>query len=206
MNDRVFRASNAHKLEDPDRRVWLPPDEVIAGLELGLDSTVADIGAGTGYFAIPLADLPATAHVFAVDLQAEMLELLKRKLTEANAGKISLLQGAATALPLESGSCDLALLANIWHEIDDRKAALSECRRILRNGGRIAILDWRTDVEQTPVEQTPGPPLEHRLSQETVRGELESEGWRVVRACLVGEYSYLVVAAPIQPDRSTRSI
>jgi protein-L-isoaspartate O-methyltransferase len=54
-NDRTFRVSEVHKLEDPERLQWLPVDDVISALALRSEMTVADIGAGTGYFAIPIA-------------------------------------------------------------------------------------------------------------------------------------------------------
>ncbi len=73
MNDREFKHTEAHKLEDPERLKWLPPAEILAHLRLGPGMKVADIGAGTGYFSIPIARaVGALGHVFAVDLQPEI--------------------------------------------------------------------------------------------------------------------------------------
>ena len=189
MNERTFHASQAHKLDDPQRKAWLPPQEVLAALRLRPPSVVADIGAGTGYFSLPLADAAETARVYAVDLQAEMLRLLEQKLSPQQAARITLLEGRATALPLAGASCDLVLMANLWHELDGRPAVLAECRRILREQGRVAILDWRPGVAQPP-----GPSLAHRIPMEAVVRELEESGWKRPDARSIGEYSYLVLA------------
>ncbi len=191
MNDRVFRASQAHKLEDPQRRIWLPLGQIVEALALRPSMVVADIGAGTGYFSIPMAEsAEAPQRIYAVDLQPEMLALLRAKLTPALADRIVLREGTAIATTLPDASCDLVLLANIWHELDNTADVLSECRRILRPDGRIAILDWRDDVNPEP-----GPPLHHRISSAVVTGELRSHDWKVISNSPVGEYSYLVIAA-----------
>ena len=71
---------------------------------------------------------------------------------------VDLIQAEAESTALPDGSCDLVFLANVWHEFADRSAVLNESRRILKHRGRIAILDWRPDVEREN-----GPPLDHRL-------------------------------------------
>ncbi len=120
MNDRTFKHTEAHKLEDPERLKWLPPADVLARLDLREGMRVADVGAGTGYFSIPVARaIGASGRVFAVDLQSEMLDRMREKLEEPDAPRnISLHQGEATKLPFLPGSVDIALYANIWHELE----------------------------------------------------------------------------------------
>jgi len=191
MHDRVFDPSQVHKLEAPERLRWLPPGEVLGWLELRPGMTVADIGAGTGYFAIPVARAIGPGRVWAVDLQPELLEVLQGKLAKPDApANIVPLEGTASSTGLADRSCDIALLANVWHELDDPAAALAELARILKPGGRIAVLDWRPDVERPP-----GPPLEHRLSAPEVQRFFEDDGKRVDAVRNVGQYSYLVLAS-----------
>jgi ubiquinone/menaquinone biosynthesis C-methylase UbiE len=149
---------------------------------------VADIGAGTGYFALPfLAAVTPGGKVYAVDLQPEMLAVLGSRLPEGAATELVEADAAETTLTV--GSLDLVFSANVWHELDDRGAALEEFARILRPGGRLAILDWRNDVESPP-----GPPLDHRITARSVVENLVERGWLAAFDVRVGAYSYLVTA------------
>lgn len=190
-NDRTFRAEDAHKLESPDRLKWLPAGDVLdlAGLKPGMK--VADIGAGTGYFALPAAArVSATGRVFAIDMQPEMLELLAAKL-HGTTLPIDTMVGTADRTGLADASVDMVLLANVWHEVDDRGAASREARRVLRDGGKLVIVDWSGDA--TP---PPGPPLEHRIGADRVKSELSETGWNVGSLERVGQFHYLIVATP----------
>ena len=194
MSDRIFNPGRIHKLEDPERLTWLPPLDVIRLLNLASGMSVADIGAGSGYFAIPFARTIAPAgRLFAVDLQPEMLEFLAAKLRTSEApSNLELIAGDATATNLADASCDLAFLGNVWHELDDQALVLLEMTRILRPGGRLAILDWRTDVPNPP-----GPPAGHRIAATDAATVLKDAGWQVLQATNVGSYNYLIEAAAL---------
>jgi ubiquinone/menaquinone biosynthesis C-methylase UbiE len=191
VNDRVFHASQAARLDSPDRLVWLPPQVVVAQLGLEPGMTVADIGAGTGYFCLPIAQqVGKDGKVYAVDLQPAMLAILANKLADANARNVELVVGQALQTTLPASICDLVFLANVWHELDDLSAVLDECQRVLKPNGRIAILDWRADVSEPP-----GPPTHHRIPVRDVVELVSSTGWSKVHQSEAGLYSYLVIAS-----------
>ena len=188
-NERTFKASSAAKLDDPARLVYLPPAEAASRLNLAPGQVVADIGAGSGYFSIPFAGcLAPGGRVYAVDFQPEMLAILAARLKGDEPIEARL--GAASETGLPDSSCDIAFLAMIWHELDDREAVLAECRRVLRPSGRVAILDWRGDLSGPP-----GPPEDHRVRREALESLLSECGWHVESAADFGPYAYLVVAA-----------
>lgn len=191
MHERRFHPSQMHRLEDPERGKWLPPEEILAQLSLQPGSTVADIGAGTGYFALPIARaLGEAGRVLAVDASPEMLARLRARADEEHLPNIRCTRAEASATGLGAASCDAALLANVWHEFDDRDAVLAEMRRILRPGGRIALLDWRPDVEPDH-----GPPREHRISAEAARADLEQAGFAADSSLHLLPFSWLLQAA-----------
>jgi ubiquinone/menaquinone biosynthesis C-methylase UbiE len=188
MNERRFNAAHARRLDDPARRAWLPPAEVLAAMPLHSGDTIADVGAGTGYFSLPLAQaVGPQGKVYAVDAQEEMLSLLRNKLDESALANVELIHAEANNTGLPASSCDHFFIANVWHEFDDHAAVLRESARVLKVGGRIAILDWRTDAE--PVA---GPPLEHRLDSSHAMDALRSSGFQKVATANVGLYSWLV--------------
>lgn len=190
MNERTFSHLQAHRLDAPERQIWLPTASLLEQLEIKPGMIVADIGAGTGHFALPLASaVGVQGKVFAIDVQPEMLALLQAKLPEANLANVVCRTGEATATGLEADCCDLVLLANIWHELDHVPQVLDEVKRILRSSGRVAILDWRPGVVQPP-----GPPLAHRIPAQSAAQSLASAGFNVVKNIEIGMYSYLLLA------------
>lgn len=196
MNERTFSAADAHKLEDPERLIWLPPKEIVASLDLQAGMIVADVGAGTGYFALPIARVVGEkGRVYAVDFQTDMLDMLGKKLLEPSAPtNVSLVHGTATHTTLQASCADRVFLANVWHEVDDHALVLKEGARVLRRNGCLAVLDWRADVHHPP-----GPPMEHRIPANVIVETLELNGWNVERSGNVGKYSYLIVAKHKQP-------
>jgi ubiquinone/menaquinone biosynthesis C-methylase UbiE len=189
-HERMFHHEHAAKLDDPDRERWLPSSDLVTRLGARPGMRVADVGAGTGYFAIPLARAVAPGgRVFAVDLQPEMLERLRPKI--APELDVKLVVGSAERTTLEDHSVDAMLLANVWHEIDDRPAALAEARRILRDGAKLFILDWRPDADPEN-----GPPLDHRVSADDAVRAATAAGFGAAPPERFGAYHYLVVATP----------
>ncbi len=128
-----------------------------------------------------------SGRVFAVDMQPEMLEHLRGKLHDE---PVALVGGSADATTLASASVDLVFLANVWHEIDDRPAALAEAKRILRPGGRVVIVDWSPAADP----DQPGPPPDHRVSAADAASALRAAGLIVANEPkTVGTYHYVVV-------------
>ena len=190
MNDRTFSHLQAHKLDLPERQLWLPIADVLALLALNPGETVADIGAGTGYFALPMAGaVGPLGKVWAIDMQPEMLAILSRKLEDNEVKNVECITGEAKATGVAPNSCNLVLMANLWHELDHIPKVLAEVRRILQPGGRVAILDWCPLADQPP-----GPPLAHRISSVNVTEDLAVAGFRKASNTLIRTYSYLVIA------------
>jgi ubiquinone/menaquinone biosynthesis C-methylase UbiE len=113
--------------------------QLLAGLPTEAD--IADVGAGTGTFAIGLAAAAPTAAVVAIDGDPEVLAIARAK---QSAAVVEWKQGLAGALPLGDGSCDRVAMSLLLHHLDagGKRAALAEAHRVLRPGGRLHIADW----------------------------------------------------------------
>jgi ubiquinone/menaquinone biosynthesis C-methylase UbiE len=116
-----------------------------------------------------------------------MLSLLKEKIDLAGLFNVESVHAECDRTEIPDSACNLVFLANVWHEFDNRDAVLREAQRILSPCGRIAMLDWRTDVE--PVH---GPPLAHRLSPADSLRELRLAGFEQLASAEVGRFSWIV--------------
>jgi ubiquinone/menaquinone biosynthesis C-methylase UbiE len=180
-----------NKLEDPEQLPGASMEQILKCFGLGPGMIVANVGAGSGFFTIPIARaIQPGGTVWAINVQPELLTFLGHKLEQVpNPHNIELRQGDAAHTHLHSHTCDRVIFVNVWHEVHDRAAALQEARRVLKAGGRIGILDWRPDASATP-----GPPLQERVPLENVVAELEASGWRVLCSGPLEPYSYFAAA------------
>lgn len=188
-NERRFDPKSLNKLEDPERGQQFPVNAILDAAGVCGMLNVADIGAGSGYFTLPIARRVAPGKVFAVDPSAELLEVLRGKLAAADAPmNVELVEGEDSATALAGESCDLIFLSAVWHEIDDHAAALREFSRIAAPNAKLAIIDWSPDAIRPP-----GPPTEHRIERTKVEKTLEEGGWGVVKSDVVTAWTYIVV-------------
>lgn len=189
MKERRFDPKSLEKLEAPERAQEFPVDAILVAAGVCGMLNVADIGAGSGYFTLAIAEHVAPGKVYAVDPSAELLDVIRGKLAAEEAPKnVQLLVGEDSATGLAEASCDLIFLSAVWHEIDDHAAALREFSRIAAPNAKLAIVDWSPDGKRPP-----GPPLEHRIARTEVERALEKGGWGVVKSDEVTGSTYIVV-------------
>ncbi len=171
----------ARILENPQRDAWQKPHEVVTALALRPDEAVADIGAGTGYFARRFA--PHAGKVFAVDIDARLLE---KAAAGAPANLLTVL--AAPDDPrLPDSSVDTIFFCDVLHHIGNRPAYYARLHRALKPGGRIVIVDFHK--RKLPV----GPPESMKLSEEQVVKELEAGGFRKTQSFDFLPHQYFLV-------------
>lgn len=164
-----FRPEKAEKLLDPKRQELIPPEKVIDILNIQKNDRIADLGAGNGYFTIPLAE-QTNETVYAIDIEPKMLDLLKERADLANIKNIEYIQSDLENIKLNDNSANKAIMAFVMHEIPDTKKAVAESKRILSEGGRLCILEWKA------VESEMGPPLHERIPPEDLQKFLLENG------------------------------
>lgn len=159
----------AKVFDDPQRDVWQKPHEVIRALQLKPDAVVADIGAGTGYFAVRFAHMVSKGKVYAVDAEPDMVKYLAERAKRSGLANLAAVQ-AQPGDPRLPGPVDLAILVDVYHHIDHRETYFRQLAASLKPGGRLAIIDFKLDA---PV----GPPRTARIAPEQVRAELQKAGY-----------------------------
>jgi len=159
----------AKVFDDPARDAWQKPHEVIAALAPAPDSVVADIGSGTGYFAVRLAHFVPKGRVYGVDTEPDMVKYLdERAKREGLANLVSIAGRPGDAnLPAR---VDLVLMVDVYHHISDREAYFGKMRGSLKAGARVAIIDFRLDAPS-------GPPKKERIAPSQVKAELARAGY-----------------------------
>ncbi|MEK9147813.1 MAG: methyltransferase domain-containing protein [Patescibacteria group bacterium] len=167
---------------------FLQPERIMANFELRPGMMVADFGAGGGYFSIPAARLVGeNGKVWAIDVQKQATDLIKSR---ANLEHLPQLETVWADLELAKGSrlpdnaVDLVIVANILFQAEKKKEVLAEARRVIRSGGRLAILEW----DDTPFPAGPSPAL--RLTQAAARRLAEEAGFTLEKEFDAGLHHY----------------
>jgi ubiquinone/menaquinone biosynthesis C-methylase UbiE len=177
------------KLDSPERKKILPPDIILEKLAVAKGETVVDIGAGTGYFAIPAATLAGpNGRVIAVDASREMAEELERRRAAAGLANLEVVRSLEYGLGVASGMADLVLMATVLHEVDDKPRFLGEARRVLKPGGRIGIVEWQA------VETGRGPGLAERVAPAETGRLLKKAGFGSIALEDLNEFFYIATA------------
>ena len=171
---RVFNPAWLPVLDGARRDAWQRPEEVLDALAIPAGAVVADVGAGSGYFAERLARrVGATGRVYATDVQDEMLAGLERRVAGRGLVNVEVVRAAFDDPTLPPACCDLVFFSSVYKEIDGRVAYMAKVRRLLRPAGRVAILEFRPDAGF-------GPPARDRLAPQQVARELAEAGFRQV--------------------------
>ena len=174
--------------DDPARDAWQKPDEVVRALALRPGMTVADVGAGTGYFSRRLsAAVGPTGTVLAADTEPNLLVHLRERAEKEGTANVVPVLASPDNPRLPAAGCDVILFVDTIHHVDDRVTYLRALQRFLRPGGRVAIVDWQK--REMPV----GPPPEHRLARDVVVDEMAAAGYRLAAEPDVIPYQYVLV-------------
>lgn len=175
-----FKPEHAAKLLSDQRREKLPPEKVLAQLHLKESDSACDLGAGNGYFTIPMARL-TRGNVFAVDVEPKMLDLLKDHANEAGIQNIEYRVADIAQTNLPDGSMQKVFSSFVMHEVPDLDAVIEEIKRILALEGQVLILDWEK------VASDSGPPFHERIPSEDLKKSFLAKGFSVDKQMLTSD-------------------
>ena len=145
-------------------------------LHLKPGMNVCDMGAGNGYHAIPMAEkIGPDGKVYAVDVQPEMIDLLKGRLVGQKITNIVPIVGLYHDPKLPDKSCDLILLVDVYHEFSHPVHMLAAMRKALKPGGAVVLVEFRSEDDSVPIKP------EHKMSKAQILKELVPNGYKLVR-------------------------
>jgi predicted methyltransferase len=176
------------EFDDPARDAWQKPGDVLTAMNVAPGMTVADIGAGTGYFERWLSRaVGPSGTVLAVDIEPSMVDWIERRAARERWGNVRAVLGAVDDPKLPAGHVDRVLVVDTWHHIPNRVAYAAKLRAALAPGGTLTIVEFTRDSPR-------GPPPPHRIAPDAVEAELRAAGFAVSRAAVDLPYQYVVVA------------
>lgn len=180
VSGRVFAlpmgVQGAAWLDRAEREEEEDPDLAMRLIRVQRGSTVADLGAGSGYFTIRLAKaVGSSGRVYGVDIQPGMLDLLQKAVARERLTNVIPVLGAIDDPKLPPDALDLVLMVDVYHEFSQPQVMLQRIRTALKPGGRLVLLEYRAEDPDVPIRP------EHKMTKAQVKLEVEHEGFRQQR-------------------------
>jgi ubiquinone/menaquinone biosynthesis C-methylase UbiE len=148
------------------------PERALDVLKLAPGSIVADVGAGSGYMTVKMAQrVGPTGRVYANDIQPEMLALLRQRVSRERIGNVQTVLGTLDDPKLPAAAIDLILMVDVYHEFSEPQKMLRRMHEALKPAGRLVLLEYRKEDPAIPIKP------DHKMSVAEARMEVEAEGY-----------------------------
>jgi len=184
----VMGVGGAGWLERPEREDEEAPSKALDALELKPGMVVADIGAGSGYYSSRIAKrVGPTGRVYATDIQPGMIALLDRRIKSEGLGNVTTVLGGLADPRLPPQSIDLAIMVDVYHELQEPQVFLQALKETFKPGGRLVLLEFRKEDPKVPILEV------HKMSVAEVKQELEAEGFVLDKVIDVLPWQHIIV-------------
>ncbi len=174
---------------------FIDPKTLIQRMKLREGMSVGDVGSGIGYYALAASHIVGeSGHVYAIDMQEDVLHRLRHNAEEQHIKNIETVWGDIEkpfGTKLRDHVFDAVIFSNILFQLEDTEAALKELKRITKIGGTLLLVEW------TPSDKAIGPSLQDSISEETAVSLLKEEGFHADERFAVGPYHYAIMASAL---------
>lgn len=174
------------RMENPIRVAELDPIGTLRRIGISENDMICDVGAGSGIFTIPAAQITKN-KVYALEIDDEMLEVIGEKTKSLGLSNIERMKVSGDTFPIEDHTVDFALMVTVFHEIENKPVFLSETKRMLKNDGKIMVIEFHK--RETPM----GPPTEHRIEESEVKKYFGEFGFSVAENFDLGDNFYCFI-------------
>jgi precorrin-6B methylase 2 len=164
----VMSHLGASWLERPEREKEERTSTLLPPLKIKPGDVVVDLGAGSGYYSMRLAKLVGDkGKVLAVDIQPEMLAIIKARMKKEGVSNIELIKATETDPKVPKGGVDLVLMVDVYHELSHPYEVMEKLVASLKPGGRIVFVEYRLEDDNVPIK------VVHKMSERQVKKEME---------------------------------
>ena len=171
----VMGHQGAEWLDRAEREEEEKPQKLVDLMDLRPADVVADIGAGTGYFTFRMAAKVSAGKVLAIDIQPEMLDLLKKAASARGVNNVEPVLGKIDDPNLPAEAVDVALMVDAYHEFDHPREMMQGIVRALKPGGRVVLVEYRGEDPDVPIK-----PL-HKMTEAQAKKEMAAVGLEHVK-------------------------
>ncbi|HJU45093.1 MAG TPA: class I SAM-dependent methyltransferase [Vicinamibacterales bacterium] len=184
----VMGVAGAGWLERAEREEEEAPSKAIEALDFKAGMVVADIGAGSGYYASRIAKKVGPAgRVYATDIQPGMIAILERRVKAEGLTNVTPVLGTMDDPALPPQSIDLAIMVDVYHELQQPQIFLQRLKTAFKPGGRLVLLEFRKEDPKIPIIEV------HKMSVAEVKMELEAEGYVLDRVIDTLPWQHIIV-------------
>lgn len=148
----VMGAAGSDWLEREERQQEENANLAIEKITLPANGSVADIGAGTGYYSFRLSDKVPQGKVYAVEIQDELIELLQKKKASLKDSIVEVVRSTSKSIQLPDNSIDLAIMVDVYHELEFPAEILQSIRKALKTKGKILLIEYRGEDPAVPIK------------------------------------------------------
>ena len=193
----VMGHRGARWLERPERARNEKPALLVDSMALAPDAVVADLGAGTGYFTFRIAPRVPEGRVFAVDIQPEMLDIIRDTIAAQGINNVTPVKGTVQDPSLPADSVDAALMVDAYHEFSHPREMMRNLREALVPGGRVYLVEYRKEDPNIPIK-----PL-HKMTEAQSKEEMRAVGleWVETKEMLPRQH-FMVFQKPAGTDEA----
>jgi precorrin-6B methylase 2 len=169
----VMGAAGSDWLERSERNREENTNLTIANIKLSPDASIADVGAGTGYYSFKLSALVPRGKVYAVEIQEELIRYLQDRKMKLKDSVVEVVRGTAASPNLPANSIDLAIMVDVYHELEYPQEMLQAIKKALRPEGKILLIEYRGEDPGVPIKAL------HKTSVSQLEKELGANGFRL---------------------------
>ncbi|HTM25208.1 MAG TPA: class I SAM-dependent methyltransferase [Vicinamibacterales bacterium] len=188
QHTRLFPPEDLAQLEGPDRDAWQRPDQIMDALLIGEGSTVADLGAGGGWFTVRLDQrVRPNGLVYAEDIQPEMIEVIRRRVQREDLKTVRTVLGTPEDPKLPPHAIDAVLIVDVYQEIEQPAKLLRNVAASLKPTGVIGIVEFKKDGGG------PGPSMSVRVDPEKVIADARAAGLELRKQESFLRYQYMLI-------------
>jgi SAM-dependent methyltransferase len=160
-------------LDRPEREKEENTSKLLKNMNIQLEDSVADIGAGSGYHVFKIAPAAKNGFVYAVDIQDEMLAVMDYRIDTSKIDNVGVVKGSEKSVNLAVNSVDKVLMVDVYHEFSYPKEMIASIKKALRAHGKVYLIEYRAEDAKVPIKEV------HKMSEKQAVKEFKAAGFKL---------------------------